>query len=144
MRRATLVSQYRSRFMYEAYRQLQTDFNGAHIPVQGTARLSVVAGYIFGDASYTIRWISEMVRQGHAMPEHAGRKAHFPRDAEAVLFRFVAKLRSMKLPVYRSTVIEYATRLLRGTAHATLFATVSKSLSGELQYAWDRVRVSCM
>ena len=94
-----------------------------------------------------------------------GRKAHFPRDAESVLFRFIAKLRSstsstiepptwaascaqgawfatvcaaVKLPVYKSTVIDYATRLLTGTQFAMYFAHVHDD-GEQIAYEWDLV-----
>ena len=38
----------------------------------------------------------------------AGRCTSFPREAEAVLFKFVAKLRSMRVPVFKSSIIEGA------------------------------------
>ena len=45
----------------------------------------------------------------------------------------------MKLPVYKSTVIEYAMRLLSGTEFCLYFAIV-KDDGGKLHYEWDLVR----
>ena len=45
----------------------------------------------------------------------------------------------MKLPVYKSTVMHYAMRLLSGTKYALLFATV-KDDGEKLHYSWDMVR----
>lgn len=127
--------------------------------------LHELATYIFGDAAYSVRHIRECVKDGKEIPEPMGRKAHFPRDAESVLFRFIAKLRSstsstiepptwaascaqgawfatvcaaVKLPVYKSTVIDYATRLLTGTQFAMYFAHVHDD-GEQIAYEWDLV-----
>lgn len=123
--------------MYTVYEALQRDLCGSC--AGGGAELLELSLYIFGDASYTLKHIVCCVKAGIASPPPMGRRAHFPREAESVLFRFIAKLRHMKLPVYKSTVIDYAMRLLKGMTHAVHFATVLDT-GKELTYKWDMVR----
>ena len=93
--------------------------------------------------AYCLRHIRDVVAAaGPSIPPTLGRAPHYPRGPESVLFRFVAKLRSMKMPVYKSTVVDYATRLLTGTQHALRFADVKEGAAGGpegLSYEWDMV-----
>ena len=63
----------------------------------GGAELLELTQYLFGgDAAYTLRHIRDMVKLKRELPTPEGRRPHFPREAESVLFRFVAKLRQSK------------------------------------------------
>ena len=53
-----------------------------------------------------------------------GHPAYFPRDVEAVLFRFVAACRHHDVPMYKSSIITHGQRLLDGTMAALGFVRV--------------------
>ena len=110
------------RFMYKVYSALVDEANGGI--VMGGASLHSITGRIFGDGVYTLRSIRNAVQAIIPEPEPVGRRPSFPRKVESVLFRFVAKLRSIKAPVFKSTVIGYAQRLLEGTPESLNFAKV--------------------
>mmetsp|Transcript_31731 Transcript_31731/g.63367 ORF Transcript_31731/g.63367 Transcript_31731/m.63367 type:complete len:590 (-) Transcript_31731:1569-3338(-) len=112
---------YAYKFMYSVYTALLDTAAGGF--VVGGPDLHDLAKQIFGcDAAYTIRHIRQKCIEGKSEPEPVGRRANFPRDVEAVLFKYVAKLRALTCPVYRCFVIDYAKRLIYGTFHALDFA----------------------
>jgi hypothetical protein len=76
--------------------------------VSGGSQLQSVAEKIFGeDAAYTIRHMREQVGKMIAEPPAMGRPRSLDPSLEEDLFKFVAKLRELKYPVYRSIVISY-------------------------------------
>ena len=81
----------RSRFQYTVYDHLSKASGGAE--PRKYAELTELSQHLFGDAAYTQPWIRQMVSEGRSLPEERGRPTHFPRHAEAVLFRFVSRLR---------------------------------------------------
>jgi hypothetical protein len=95
--------------------------------VMGGAELLEITRRIFG-TSYCLRSIRNCVLEGIKEPRQLGREPNFPCELEARLFQFVAKLRSLLYPVYPSTVIDYAKRLLSGTPHCLAYA---KKVNGE-------------
>jgi hypothetical protein len=108
-------------FQLKVYRDLIRITEGAL--VLGGKRLFDVAAHIFGsDGAYSIRSIKNAVRDGKEEPGFVGRPTHFPREPEAVLFRFISKLRSLKCPVFKSWVIDYGMCCLEGTEASLNFA----------------------
>ena len=110
------------RFQYTVYQDLVAASQGK--TVQGGERLHTLAAFIFGDAAYCSRQIARNFAQGLSEPPDQGRPTSMPRDVESVLFRFVSMLRSNDIPVYKSSVLDYAMRLLEGTVASLNFALV--------------------
>ena len=111
------------KFMYAGYTIIAARKTGAN--VTGGALLHSIAAQLFGsDAVWCLRKIKNAVTEGRTEPGFDGRSTSFPRDAEAVLYKFISKLRSLKVPVFKSTVIDYAKRLLSGTEASLAFAKV--------------------
>ena len=82
--------------MYTVFAALEGDYGRGKIE-RGGAELEELAQYLFGDAAYSLRHIREMVKLKRELPAAEGRRPHFPRDAESVLFRFIAKLRQSRI-----------------------------------------------
>jgi hypothetical protein len=130
------------RFMYSVYSDLVDKAKGGM--VMGGEALHSITKRIFLDGVYSLRNIRNGVRAGIPEPEPVGRRPSFPRKVESVLFRFVAKLRSLKTPVFKSTVIGYAQRLLEGTAESLNFAKVVDGEYVVCEYGgveWDTVKL---
>ena len=93
------------KFMFQTFNLLPKAQSGR---VSGGSQLQSVAEKIFGeDAAYTIRHMREQVGKMIAEPPAMGRPRSLDPSLEEDLFKFVAKLRELKYPVYRSVVISY-------------------------------------
>ena len=92
--------------------------------VRGDKALHSLAGRIFGDAAYCSKQIKTCFAKGLSERPDQGRPTNYPRDVESVLFRYVSMLRLNDIPVYKSTCIDYAMRLLEGTEASLNFARV--------------------
>ena len=93
------------KFMFQTFNLLPKAQSGR---VSGASKLSNVAKTIFGqDAAYTIRHMREQAGKMIAEPQAMGRPRSLDPSLEEDLFKFVAKLRELKYPVYRSIVISY-------------------------------------
>ena len=114
------------KLMTSVYSSLLADTPHGKLVVGG-AELLEMTKRIFG-TSYCLRSIRNCVLEGIKEPRQLGREPNFPCELEARLFQFVAKLRSLLYPVYPSTVIDYAKRLLSGTPHCLAYA---KKVNGE-------------
>ena len=111
---------------------------------QGGGLMTIIAEQIFGAAAYCLRSISNAVKEQRPEQPIVGRPTLFPRDVEAVLFRFVALCRKHHIPMYKSTIIHYAQRLLEGTEAALGFVCLDDageySSDEEGHLLWDRAK----
>lgn len=135
---------YAYAFQYAVYKDLTRRNTGAY--VVGGQKLVEVASSIFGnDGAYSMRQVKDAVAAGICSRPEPGRRPSFPRDVEGVLFKFIAKLRSVKCPVYRSTVIHYAKVLLEGTEASLNFAKIKEGVfvpSPHGGVEWDNVKLN--
>jgi hypothetical protein len=72
-----------------------------------------------------------------------GRPVSFPREAEAVLFRFVSCCRKYNIATYKSTIIQHGQRVLDGTEAALSFVQVVDGeyvADDEGHLMWDQVK----
>lgn len=115
---------YAFKFMTAVYTDLLANTGHGKL-VLGGAQLLKVTRRIFGaDNAYCLRTIRNCALAGISEPRQLGRAPSMPWEMEAVLFRFVSKLRALLYPVYPSTVIDYAKRLLTGTVYCLSFAKI--------------------
>ena len=110
------------KFQYTVYGDLVAASEGGM--VKGGNALHSLAASIFGDAAYCSKQIKNCFDKGLTDRPEQGRPPNFPRDVEAVLFRFCSMLRLNNLAVYKSTCIEKGMRLLEGTEASLNFALI--------------------
>ena len=78
-----------------------------------------LARRIFSNEAYSTKHIKNMVAAGREEPEPVGAPTSMPRAVESVLFRLASKLRSHRLPVYKSLIIYHAQQAIGGTIPLT-------------------------
>ena len=109
-------------FMYSVYADLTKRAPGAL--VMGGSELLALVQHIFGDAAYCVRSISDAVKEDRPEQPIVGRPPSFPREVEAVLFRFISACRRHHIAIYKSTIVNHGQRLLDGTEAALMFVRV--------------------
>lgn len=130
------------KFQYAVYSDLVEHKSSTRL--QGGNELYDLARYIFSDCAYCTRQIRHYALAKISEPSPMGAPTSMPRHVESVLFRLVSKLRSMRCPVYKSTVIFYAQTLLKGTAIQANFSQTDEhgdfklDKHGRLQ--WDSIK----
>jgi len=126
-------------FQYTAYEDL-VKWGNETGTVNGGQKLHSIAAAIFGDAAYCSKQIKNNVAKGLRSRPDQGRPPCFPREVEAVLFRYVSVLRLHNEIVFKSTVIEKAMRLLEGTPASLNFAQIKAGTYVPCPYGgveWD-------
>jgi len=109
----------------------------------GAAVLHVIATTIFGSCAYCHRSIANAVKEERPEQPVVGRPVSFPREAEAVLFRFVSCCRKHNIATYKSTIIQHGQRVLDGTEAALSFVQVVDGeyvADDEGHLMWDQVK----
>ena len=111
------------KIMYKRYSLLPKSTGGY---VKGGQRLRDLTAAILGkDVVYSIHHIKEMVAKGIEEPSPIGRPTALKPETTTILFKFIAHLRRLRYPVYRSVIINYLQRLLEGTEESLMFAQIS-------------------
>ena len=92
--------------------------------VRGMGPLTAQAAAIFGEQAWCERAVKDAVKKGReAAGERQGRRS-FPIELEEELVSYISALRRCKVPVYKTSVINYAMRLLSGHEASLNFAKV--------------------
>ena len=116
---------YAWHFQYAVYADL-VDWAGPDRVMHGNELLAITERIFGTAAAYCIRSVSNAVKAGRPEQRHVGRAPSFPREVEAVLFRFVSCNRRHNLPVYKTSIISYAQRLIDGTEAALSFVKIDE------------------
>lgn len=129
------------KFQYAVYADLVDQAAGGAPRLVGGSELLDLSKRIFSDAAYCIRHIKNMVANGTIEPEPVGAPPSMPREVESVIFRLASKLRSHRLPVYKSLLIYHAQVAISGTLAALNFAKTDADGEYELDMdgglMWD-------
>ena len=132
------------KFQFSVYSDMVESREGGAQRLAGGAQLLEVSRRIFSDCAYCTKHIKTMVAKGIAEPEPVGAPRSMPREVESVLFRLAAKLRSHRLPVYKSLLIYHAKAAIAGTRAALNFARIGADgeylLSEDNELSWDDVK----
>lgn len=113
------------KFQYAVYKGLVGQAATGAPRLTGGAMLLELARRIFSNEAYSTKHIKNMVAAGREEPEPVGAPTSMPRAVESVLFRLASKLRSHRLPVYKSLIIYHAQQAIGGTRAALNFAQTS-------------------
>lgn len=130
--------------MYAVWTDLEQTAKTPGGYVHGGTKLELISKRIFGECSYSIRTIKDNAGAGISSPKEMGRPTSFPRPVEMVLFRFIARLRSQKYPVFKETVIFYAKTLIAGTEYSLNFALVKEGRYVPCEHGgveWDETKL---
>ena len=113
---------------------------------RGMEKITAQAHGIFGDkAAWCSKAIAKAVKSGREDGTDTHDRRSFPKEIEDKLVLFITRLRELKVPVYKDTVLGYAMGLLETHVARLNFAKVDTN--GEYIYqegclVWDKMKLS--
>eukprot|EP00966_Prymnesium_polylepis_P228719 5293107-Prymnesium_polylepis.1 len=113
------------RFQYACWAGIVERSTGGKKQPRGNTAIKELAVALFGaKAAWCARAITDAVKAGKDSPGEAASRYSYPKELEDELLYFLTKLRQLKITVTKTTVLDYAMRLIGPHEAALNFAQI--------------------